>query len=318
MMLVVATGFWALSFPGMKALGMVQQPLAPEASSWFIASLSLVYRFGAAALILLCLCRGSLRKMTRLELKEGIVLGLFAAGGLILQMDGLAYTEASTSAFLTQFYCVLIPIWIAFKERRWPTPLVALSVVVALVGVSILSGIDWRKLRMGRGELETLAGSVIFTGQILWLQRSEFTVNNVNRFTLVMFATIVLCCVPVALLTTPAPATWVQPYSNGPALALLAVLVLCCAFGGYGLMNAWQPFVSATQAGLIYCAEPVFASLYAFFLPAWFSSWSGIQYANEAAGPALLWGGGLITLANVLMQIVPAATAEEDKALNAI
>ena len=34
-MLVLANACWALSFPTMKALTLLQQPLLPESSSWF-------------------------------------------------------------------------------------------------------------------------------------------------------------------------------------------------------------------------------------------------------------------------------------------
>ena len=70
-------------------------------------------------------------------------------------------------------------------------------------------------------------------------------------------------------------------------------------------MNAWQPKVSATQAGLMYCFEPIFASLYAFFLPAWLSVLAGITYANERLTLDLFIGGALITAANVLIQFEP-------------
>jgi len=252
--------------------------------------------------------------LTRREIKEGMGLGLFAAIGLLLQMDGLAYTSASTSAFLTQFYCVLIPLIVACRERRWPSGLAVLSVVLVLCGVALLSEADWQNISIGRGEWETLAGSTIFTGQILWLQRPEFTGNNVSRFTLVMFLTITLACAPVAVLTTHRPVHWITAYANVPALVLLAAMILFSTLGGYGLMNRWQPFVSATQAGLIYCAEPVLASAYALFLPAWVSAWAGIEYPNELLGPNLLWGGGLITIANVLIQIQPAPTAKRPDA----
>jgi hypothetical protein len=42
-------------------------------------------------------------------------------------------------------------------------------------------------------------------------------------------------------------------------------------------------------------------------LPAWFSGFAGIEYANERIGAALLIGGGLITVANVFMQLQPSA-----------
>ena len=155
---------------------------------------------------------------------------------------------------------------------------------------------------MGRGELETLIGSTIFTGQILWLQRPKFAGNNVNHFTLVMFAVISLSCLPLAVVTGHPLDSWPAGYRPAAAWCFMAILTSFCTFGGYLLMNYWQPHITATQAGLIYCLEPVFASLFAFFLPAWFSALSGIQYANEKIGWSLLLGGGLITAANVLIQ----------------
>ena len=68
------------------------------------------------------------------------------------------------------------------------------------------------------------------------------------------------------------------------------------------VMNVWQRHVTATEAGLIYCSEPVFASLLALFLPAIFSAWANIHYANENLTLRLLVGGGLITAANILLQ----------------
>ena len=43
----------------------------------------------------------------------------------------------------------------------------------------------------------------------------------------------------------------------------------------------------------------------ALILPAWFSAWAKVDYANERATWALLIGGGLITLANVVIQLKP-------------
>jgi drug/metabolite transporter (DMT)-like permease len=67
-------------------------------------------------------------------------------------------------------------------------------------------------------------------------------------------------------------------------------------------MNHWQPRIDAVEAGMIYTSEPVFASAYALFLPAWISLIAGARYENETFTPALLTGGALILLANVLMQ----------------
>ena len=53
--------------------------------------------------------------------------------------------------------------------------------------------------------------------------------------------------------------------------------------------------------------EPIFSSVMALFMPAWFSAWAEINYANETATWTLLAGGALITLANVVLQLAPPA-----------
>ena len=302
-MLVLCTALWGLSFPTTKALAITQQALLPDVGTWFVASLCTVYRFAAAALILLMFSLRTLGRITREELQQGIGLGLFGGGGILLQVDGLAHTSASTSAFLTQCYCVIIPIWVAARQRRWPSASVLLGCALVVVGVAALANLDWHKFHLRRGELETVLASVLFTGQILWLERPRFAANNVKHFSLLMFMTMSLLCLPVALLTTRRPADWLHAYGSMPALAFLGILVLLCTCGGYLMMNHWQRHVTATEAGLIYCVEPVFASVFAWFLPGWFSSWTAVEYANENPTLNLLIGGGLITAANIIVQV---------------
>ena len=302
-MLVLANACWALSFPTMKALDAYQSGLLENSNSWFISSSTLVIRFGLAAVVMLLICARSIRRLTRLEVWEGLGLGLFGGVGLIFQMDGLAHTAASTSAFLTQFYCLLIPLIVAWQSRRWPSATVAVSSLMVIAGVAVLSNVDWTNLRIGRGELETLIASTIFTGQILWLQRAKFAANNVNHFTLVMFVVTGLICLPVALVTGNDATAFVQSYGSPPMLIFTGLLTVVCTLGGYLLMNYWQPKLTATQAGLLYCLEPIFASLFAMFLPGWFSAMAGIRYLNEQIGWNLVIGGGLITVANALIQI---------------
>src|ERR1041385_696466 len=89
-MLCLATALWPLSFPTMKALLAEQEKLLPARSSWFFASVDLVFRFGGAALLLWLSAPGSWRRLTRLEISQGVGLGLLGGLGILLQMDGLA------------------------------------------------------------------------------------------------------------------------------------------------------------------------------------------------------------------------------------
>ena len=184
-----------------------------------------------------------------------------------------------------------------------PKAIVALSSVMVLVGVAVLARVDWREFKIGRGEAETLLSALFFAGQILVLERPRYAPNRVTHFTVIMFITIMVLVTPMAFLTAPSARAFVDAYNSMEVLVLMGAVILFCTLGAYTLMNVWQPHVTATEAGLIYCIEPLFASIFALCLPEWISRFAHIDYANERITHHLLIGGGLITAANVLIQI---------------
>ena len=305
MMLLLTNLFWALSFPIVKALLLIHAQLLPEAGAWFSAIYTVAPRFLLAVAIFIALRPREFWRANRGELKQGVGLGLFAAGGMLLQNDALQFTAASTSAFLTQVYAILIPAWVAVRSRHLPGAWVWMCGLLVLAGVALLGNFNWQTLRFGRGEWETLLCSLFFMGQILWLEKKEFAGNRAEKITFVMFATEALVMWPLAFAFAPDAHALLAPWTSGAWVGLTLVLTVCCTLVSFSLMNAWQPKITATEAGLIYCIEPVFASAMALFLPALFSVWAVIDYANERATWMLLVGGGLITLANVLIQLKP-------------
>lgn len=315
-MLLLANLFWGLSFPVIKAITLLHGRLLPDGGTWFSAIYTVAPRFALAVLLLVLGLRGRLLRTTGREIRQGVAMGLFAAMGMLLQNDGLQFTAASTSAFLTQLYAVLIPIWVAFHRRHNPGMTVWLSCVLVLIGVAVLghfNPFDPRadSLHFGRGEWETLLSSFFFMGQILLLERKEFAANRAENLTFVMFVTEAIVFGLLAAGTAPSLASLTVPWTSGVWLGLTLTLTLFCTIGAFSLMNAWQPKISATEAGLIYCIEPIFGSVMALFLPAWFSAWGGIDYPNERVTLSLLIGGGLITAANLLIQWRPAAAIRE-------
>lgn len=310
LMLLLANFFWGLSFPVIKAIVLLHEKLLPAAGTWFSAIYTVAPRFLLASLILIGWSRLRGRRaldFTRGELKQGVIIGLFAATGMLFQNDALQFTAASTSAFLTQFYAILIPVCLALRARHNPGAFVWICCALVLAGVAILGRFDWRELRLGRGEWETLLSSLFFMGQILWLEKKEFAANRPEKLSLVIFLVEGAVFWALAFATAPSPAALLVPWQNHAWVGLTLILTVFCTVGAFTLMNAWQPKITATEAGLIYCIEPIFGSIMACFLPAIFSLWAGIHYPNESATWTLLIGGGLITLANVLLQLKPPA-----------
>src|ERR1019366_10371457 len=132
-MLVLATLYWGLSFPVIKALASLNRVYFPEAGSWFVSAQAVAPRFVVAVVLMLVFCGRSGVLLTRSEARQGLVIGLFAAAGALLQTDGMQFTDASTSAFLTQFSAILVPAWIAIRAPRNPGLLVWACCALVLV-----------------------------------------------------------------------------------------------------------------------------------------------------------------------------------------
>jgi drug/metabolite transporter (DMT)-like permease len=311
-MLCLACLLWGGSFPIIKALGDVHQRVDPGVSALLLNASMIWPRFVLAALLLLPLAWRQVRTgVTRLEVGQAFGLTMFLSAGLLVQVDGLRFTSASTSAFLTQAYVVLIPIWVYGRARRWPPLTFFAAMALVLPGVAVLAGVRWDDFRLGRGEIETLVSACFFAGQILWLERPVYRENRGLAVTVVMFAFMAAVYFAVAVasaLAAGAPVTSiVKPLGVGSWLVLTALLALFCTFGAFTLMNLWQRWVSSTEAGLIYTLEPVFTAVLALFLPAMFSALAGIDYANEVVTWRMIVGGLLVCGANVIIQLSPPA-----------
>lgn len=301
-MLVLANLYWGISFPIIKTVTSLNRLLVPDAGALYDSAATLAPRFVLAAFLMLLFRRGGGGWATRGEIKQGLGVGAFSAAGTFLQTDGLQFTEASTSSFLTQFSAILIPVWFALRSRRNPGAIIWIGCALVLLGVAILGHFDWRTLRFGRGEWETLLCSVFFMGQILWIEKPEFAGNRPGPVTLVMFALQAAAFVAFAVVTAPNARALVLPWESPVWVGLTLTLAIVCTIGAFSIMNRWQPRITSTEAGLVYCIEPLFASIFALFLPGLFSVWAVIDYPNEHATWALVIGGGLITLANILVQ----------------
>ena len=306
--LLGACACWGLSFPVMHALSKAQSALIPELSTWFISSWCLTLRFLIAAIIVGAwyLWRGQLRGWTRMEVSQATGLGVFTALGMLLQMDGLSYTIASVSSFITQGYCFFIPVFFALRDRRLPRWPAALGCTLVLIGVGVLSGVDPRNMSLGRGECETLMAALFFTAQILWAERPQYASNHMGRVSALAFTITGALLIPIVAVTAPSASALITVYSSGSLLLCLAMLTIICTLVGMVLMFTFQRGVGAIGAAVIYCTEPLFASGMAFVLPALLSGILGIRYANEEMTKSLLIGGLLVIAANLIVQIKPA------------
>jgi drug/metabolite transporter (DMT)-like permease len=296
--LFLAALLWGLCIPVMKALGAEQDWIAPWIGSASSSLASLAVRFGLAALALMLALRIAPWRIRRAEWAHGLALASVTAVSMFLQVDSLDYTSASTAGFLIAMYCVLVPV-IAWAARLRPmTPVLAISCLLVLAGMAVLTGVSPRDMRLGRGEWENLGAACLFALQILWVDRIAAGKADPNKVTIALLLLVALSCGAV-LCALPGGLRLPALLHASPRAAILeGALALFGTALPFALMNRFQAKVGAVAAGFIYCCEPLATALGAFWLPELLVG-DPSQYPNERPTLRLLAGGALILAANL-------------------
>jgi drug/metabolite transporter (DMT)-like permease len=294
--------FWGLSVPVMKlAVGAFERHVAagaPELSTATIVAVNASFngwRFLITTLIYWGLTRKTQRKFTRRELQGGVAIGVFFGLGMQAQIAGLRYTLPSISGFLTALVVVFAPIAQAFIFRKRVGLVTWVAVAIAFLGILILSqpnpGAASSTAHLPPipylGEALTIFGSMLFTGQLLALDRYGQDCNT-TRLTLLMFlVTGALSTVLGILLAGSAiysgPVLLAIVSDSTLQLGMLGVIFFSSVIAMH-LMNTYQPFLNPATASVIYCLEPVFATLFS------------VLFGTEFLTATTLAGGAMILL----------------------
>lgn len=282
LMLAVCCLCWGLSFPVAQRSTTIVEAAIHNADSRLLLTLRPTFngwRFSAAALAYLLLTLGRQRRYTRADVRGGIIVGVFFTGGVFLQLVGLRYTRPSVSAFLTALAIIFVPLAQTCLLHRPISRRIWLGVLIAVAGTLLLSCGDTgasgafvqRPPMPYLGELLTLGGSILFTAQILALDRYGQSADAV-RLTFIMFATSGILSI-LAGLAMGGSALYAMPTlktlaCSGPFWWTFACLVLLSCVLAMHLMNRYQPLIAPAIATVVYCLEPVFGTMFSVALGA--------------------------------------------------
>jgi drug/metabolite transporter (DMT)-like permease len=216
-----------------------------------------------------------------LLVRVGAIAGGLLFVGYLTQTVGLQYTESSTSAFITGLYAIFTPIVEAIVRRRLPPPMVSTGIVVATVGLFLLTGAE---LAIGRGELLTLACAVTFA---IWI---VYQGAYANRLATIPFMTVQMALV-VGLSLPPTAATGLGELT---ALAIFAAAFtgIACSSVALSLQLYGQRRISPSRAALLLLLEPVFAGIAGFA-------------AGERLGAVKLVGAAVILIGIAVAELAP-------------
>lgn len=291
--LVLTTFLWGLSFPWMKTW---QEASSDCPGGKLLSGLTLIALRMAIACVLLGLVQPPLLwRPTRREHAVGSILGLVFGTGFVVQVWGLGFdaTTPARSAFFTSLTSAWAPLfgWLFLRLRISVWNFIGLG--FGLAGTVFFVGDDWL---LGPGETLTLLASFFFAVQVLMLDRLGRQLESAN-LTPAFFLTTGLLAAGVAVLVASCGcglAAWwnwlVDMLHNLEVVRILLWLALLPTLVAFYLMNRYQPRIPASRAALIYLLEPVFSSIVS------------VSLGQDPITAALLCGGGLILLGNLLVE----------------
>jgi drug/metabolite transporter (DMT)-like permease len=242
-------------------------------------------RFGLAAVLMTAVSWRQLRTLARSGWAAGALAGVTIFTGYASQTVGLQYTTATNAAFVTGLFVVIAPVMsILFLHRR-PGSGPVLGVVLATLGLLLLSASHGFHVRYG--DAIVLGAAVSFAAQLVIMAKAAPEHSPAALAAVQMWVTAVL-----ATITTLGTEHLTAPTHHDVVVGVLITGVLASA-GAFWVMTLAQRYVSPTRTAVILVMEPVFAGV------------AGILILGESLSVRQWLGAALILTGMLVAELAP-------------
>lgn len=200
--------------------------------------------------------------------------GFFFAADLAAWHLGIMRTELANAVLLGNAAAFLFPIWGYLVARRWPTPVAALALALAALGIGVLMG-DSASVSGDHlfGDLLCIVAALFYTGYLIVMGRARGTLSAMATLAPVTLAG-AICLLPLAL---AAPGNfWPQNWMPMILLAVGSQVI------GQGLIIYALPHLTPLASGIGLLIQPVFAALLGYL---WFAE---VLSTTDLVGVAIL------------------------------
>lgn len=264
--LLMTTIIWGTSF-------VVLKETLNEVPTHYV----LAYRFSGAAILMLLMGFKELKKIDRMYVKGGVIMGILLYFAYTIQTYGLYYTTPGKNAFLTTSYCVLVPFlyWVLTKRR--PSIYNFIAAAICLAGVGFVTLHNDKGINIG--DVLTVCSGLFYALHIIATSK-HVKGKSVVALIMIQFTTAGVLSWISALLTDPIP-------TEVSAASKWSIVYLCviCTAGCYALQTYGQKHTPPSTAAVIMTLEAVFGALIS------------VLFYDEVLTPKLILGFFLIFIA---------------------
>jgi len=280
-LLLVTTFFWGVTFTVVK-----------DAVAKVDVFVFLSQRFFLAFVLLAALCLVKRRRLPRAAVRDGAILGVLLFSAFAFQTVALLYTSATNTGFLTGLNVVLVPVIGALFLKQPISLPVGMGVTLATLGLFLLCT-NGDALHFNPGDLLAAVCAVCVALHLLatsaFARKGE---SDVFWLTAVQIGTVFL----LSFLTALGKGEAVHLVRPGTGWAITVCALFATVFA-FLVQTSMQRVLSPAHTALIFCCEPVFAALYAFYI------------GNERLGGYGMLGAALILASMLLSELLPGRDA---------
>jgi drug/metabolite transporter (DMT)-like permease len=258
-LLAVNTFIWGSTFLVVKYLVKISGPFT------YIA-----FSYAVATLILAAIYRKRLARLTRAELRSGLIMGLALFAGYAFQASGLQFTSVSKAGFITGLYVPFVPLFYLVFLRQRPKLIAGAGILLSFAGLFLLSLTNQLSFSIGIGEILIFGAAVAFAAHIVLI--GKFSPNaDMTRLAIIQLGFSSLLAFVVIPFTGEMHSA--PPLQFWPIIFLMGTVDIAYTLL---IMNRVQQYVGGIRATLIYALEPLWAALAGLLLagdvlsvPAW-------------------------------------------------
>ncbi len=205
-------------------------------------------------LFLMIVTRQRLRLSTRAWLLVGLA-GAFFSLDLFFWHRSIIYVGPGLSTLLANFQVFIMMFAGIVLLRQRPSAMQLLAIPLALVGLVMIVGLDWRSLPgdYRLGVVFGLLTAVMYAGYLLSLRASR--VNSESRLPLPEVAGVSIVCTLLLVLIAQVEGVSLAVPEAADVKWLLCYGILSHSFGALFLASS-LPHVSTTEAGLALLLQP--------------------------------------------------------------
>ena len=195
--------------------------------------LSTGLRFALASLIGYALWFRSMRGITKKEVFQGSVLGIFFGLGFLSQTWGLQHTTVANSSFITGSMAIFTPIAAYLIDKRTVSKYQVLGIFIVLTGLAFFSQHGFDEWQFNVGDAATLFCAVMWGMYITYTDKFMRDAKNIAISSAAVLENTSACGLAPALIRSCSSALAV--YKPCSAIVLLKLFlvpqVLICVLG---------------------------------------------------------------------------------------